>query len=100
MKLRHHVLKITYLLTYVVVIANAYAGPEITGIPREPVDKAKLEKARLAVQLCGAGWTLPDNREHTLGNFVCVPVKPHIHCPPNSQLFETDGAIGCVSKPQ
>ena len=81
-------------------MTNAYAGPELTGIPREPVDKVKMEKARLSAQLCGPGWRLSDDREHTPASFLCVPVKPRVQCPPNAQLLETDYSIGCMAKPR
>jgi hypothetical protein len=78
----------------------AYAGPEISGIPRAPVDKAKMERARLSAQLCGPGWALSDDREHMPASFLCVPVKPRVQCPPNAQLFETDSSIGCILRPK
>lgn len=81
-------------------MTHVYAGPEITGIPRGPVDKGKIEKARLSAQLCGPGWTLSDDREHTQASFLCVPVKPQVQCPPNTQLLETDYSIGCIPKPK
>ena len=93
-------LKIAVVLIIVVSMTNAYAGPEITGIPREPVDKTKIEKARLSAQLCGPGWTLSDDREHTPASFLCVPVKPRVQCPPTAQVIETDSSIGCVPRPK
>ena len=100
MKRRAQLLTIVFTIANVVSITHAYAGPEITGIPREPVDKGKIEKARLSAQLCGPGWRLSDNREHTSASFLCVPVKPNVYCPPNAQLLETDCSIGCVPRPQ
>jgi hypothetical protein len=91
---------IASILANVVLITSAYAGPEITGIPREPVDKGKIEKARLSAQLCGPGWTLSHDREHTPASFLCVPVKPRVQCPPNTQLLETDYSIGCIPMPK
>jgi hypothetical protein len=44
MKLCDQSLTIAFLFTTVVTITDAYAGPEITGIPREPVDKGKMER--------------------------------------------------------
>lgn len=100
MKLRNPSLTILFILTTATSITNAYAGPEISGIPREPVDKGKMEKARLSAQLCGPGWTLSDDREHTSASFLCVPVKPRVQCPPNTQVLETDYSIGCIPKPK
>ncbi|HMS83813.1 MAG TPA: hypothetical protein PKD12_09185 [Nitrospira sp.] len=100
MKRRTHLLTIALILTTTASITDVYAGPEITGIPREPVDKAKMEKARLSAQLCGPEWTLSDDREHTSASFLCVPVKPRVQCPPNTQLLETDYSIGCIPKPK
>jgi hypothetical protein len=99
MKRHIQILTITFALTLVVACTDAYAGPEISGIPRGPVDKAKMEKARLSIQLCGPGWMLSDDREHTLWSFLCVPVKPRVQCPSNAQLLETDYSIGCIPKP-
>ncbi len=100
--MRQHtrLLTITFVLTTVAAFTDAYAGPEITGIPREPVDKVKMEKTRLSAQLCGPGWMLSDDREHTPASFLCVPVKPRVQCPPNAQLLETDYSIGCIAKPR
>lgn len=98
MKRRTQLLTVAVTFATVAALTDAYAGPEITGIPREPVDKAKMEKARLSTQLCGPGWTLSDDREHSPASFLCVPVKPKIHCPPNAQLLETDCSIGCVPR--
>ena len=100
MKLANHSLTTAFILTALISATNAYAGPEITGIPREPVDKSKMEKARLSAQLCGPGWTLSNDREHTPASFLCVPVKPNVYCPPNTQLVETDCSIGCSPKPK
>ncbi len=100
MKRRTQLLTVAFALTTVAAFIDAYAGPEITGIPREPVDKAKMEKARLSTQLCGPGWTLSDDREHTSASFLCIPVKPKVQCPPNAQLLETDYSIGCVLRPK
>ena len=100
MKRCNQLLTIAFVLTNVVSMTNAYAGPEITGIPREPVDKTKIEKARLSAQLCGPGWTLSDDREHTPASFLCVPVKPRVQCPLNAQVIETDSSIGCVPRPK
>ncbi len=99
MKRRTQLLTITFALTTIAAFTDAYAGPEITGIPRGPVDKGKIEKTRLSAQLCGPGWTLSDDREHTPASFLCVPVKPKVQCPPNAQLLETDCSIGCIPKP-
>jgi len=92
-------LTIAFTITTVTIMTHAYAGPEISGIPRTPVGKGKMEKTRLSAQLCGPGWTLSDNREHTPTSFLCVPVKPRVQCPPNTQLFETDYSVGCTPKP-
>ncbi len=100
MKRCNQLLTIAFILTTVVSITTAYAGPEITGIPREPVDKGKIEKARLSAQLCGPGWILSDDREHTPASFLCVPVKPRVQCPPTAQVLETDCSIGCVPRPK
>jgi hypothetical protein len=100
MRLGNQPLTIAFVLTAIVSITDAYAGPEITRIPSEPVDKSKMEKARLSAQLCGPGWTLSDVREHTPANFLCVPVKPKVQCPPNAQPLETDCSIGCVPRPK
>lgn len=100
MKLSNRLLTIAFVLTTVLSMTDAYAGPEITGIPRGPVDKGKIEKARLSAQLCGPGWTLSDDREHTPANFLCVPVKPKAQCPPDARLLETDCSIGCVPRPK
>lgn len=100
MKLRNQLFTIAFILTTVTSITDVYAGPEISGIPREPVDKAKMEKARLSAQVCGPGWTLSDDREHTPASFLCVPVKPRAQCPPNTQVLETDYSIGCTPKPK
>lgn len=103
MKICAHLLTIASIVTNVLSITNAYAGPEITGIPRERGDKGKVEmaaKAKLSAQLCGAGWTLSDDREHTEASFLCVPVKPKVQCPPNAQLLETDCSIGCIPRPK
>ena len=90
MKPRNQLFTIAFILTTVVSSTDANAGPEITGIPRGPVDKGKIEKARLSAQLCGPGWTLSDDREHTPASFLCVPVKQNVYCPPNARLLETD----------
>ena len=100
MKPCKQLLTIAFVFANVVSVTNADAGPAISGIPREPRDKGKIEKARLSAQLCGPGWTLSDDREHTPASFLCVPVKPNIQCPPNAQLLETDCSIGCMPKPQ
>lgn len=100
MKPCNQLLTIAFIVTNVISMTNAYAGPEITGIPREPVDKRKMERARLSAQLCGPGWTLSNDREHTPASFLCVPVKPNVYCPPNTQLLETDCSIGCIPKPK
>ncbi|MBL8035883.1 MAG: hypothetical protein JSS38_03090 [Nitrospira sp.] len=100
MKRRDQLPTIIFTAINVMSMTHAYAGPEITGIPREPVDNVKMEKARLSAQLCGPGWTLSDNREHTPASFLCVPVKPRVQCPPNTQVLETDHSIGCVPKPK
>jgi len=100
MKPCNQLLTIAFIVTNVISMTNAYAGPEITGIPREPVDKSKMERARLSAQLCGPGWTLSNDREHTPASFLCVPVKPNVYCPPNTQLLETDCSIGCVPSSQ
>jgi len=100
MKLCNLLLTIAFVLANLISMTDAVAGPEISGIPREPVDKSKMEKARLSAQLCGPGWTLSDDREHTPASFVCVPVKPNVYCPPNTQLLETDCSIGCISRPK
>ena len=100
MRLHHQLLIIACILTTILPMTDAYAGPEITGIPRGPVDKTKVEKTRLSAQLCGPGWMLSDDREHTPSSFLCVPVKPRVQCPPNSQLLETDSSIGCIPKPK
>lgn len=100
MKRQTRLLAIVFTATNVISMTFAYAGPEITGIPREPVDKGKMERAKLSAQLCGPGWTLSDDREHTSASFLCVPVKPRVQCPPNAQLLETDYSIGCVPKPK
>ena len=100
MRLSYRLLTIAFVLTTIASMTDSYAGPEITGIPREPVDKGKIEKARLSAQLCGPGWTLSDDREHTQASFLCVPVKPKVQCPPNAQLLETDCSIGCVPRPK
>ncbi len=100
MKRRTQLLTVAFTLATVTALTDAHAGPEIGGIPRAPVDKAKMEKARLSAQLCGPGWTLSDDREHSPASFLCVPVKPRVHCPPNAQLLETDSSIGCVLKPK
>lgn len=100
MKPCNQLLTIAFIVTNVISMRNAYAGPEITGIPREPVDKSKMERARLSAQLCGPGWTLSNDREHTPASFLCVPVKPNVYCPPNTQLLETDCSIGCVPSSQ
>ena len=42
MKLRNQLLAIAFMVTNVVSITNAYAGPEITGFPREPRGKVKI----------------------------------------------------------
>jgi hypothetical protein len=99
----HQLLAIAFMATNVVSITNAYAGPEITGIPRERGDKDKIEmaaKAKLSAQLCGPGWTLSDDRKHTQASFLCVPVKPKVQCLPDAQLLETDCTIGCVPRPK
>lgn len=93
-------LAIAFTATTVIAMTLAYAGPEITGIPRGPVDKSKIEKERLSTQRCGPGWTLAEDREHTPASFLCVPVKPHVYCPPTAQLLETDYSIGCVPRPK
>lgn len=100
MKLSYRLFTIAFVLTTIVSMTDSYAGPEITGIPRDPVDKGKIEKARLSAQLCGPGWTLSDDREHTPASFLCIPVKPKVQCPPNAQLLETDCSIGCVPRPK
>lgn len=103
MSLRNQLLAIACMVTNVVSVTNAYAGPEITGIPRGPVDKGKVamaEKAKLSAQLCGPGWTLSDDREHTQASFLCVPLKPKVQCPPDAQVLETDYSIGCVPRPK
>ncbi|MBK8275335.1 MAG: hypothetical protein IPK92_05745 [Nitrospira sp.] len=100
MKRRTQLLAVAFTLVTVAALTDVYAGPEITGIPREPVDKVKMEKARLSAQLCGPGWRLSDDREHTPTSFLCVPVKPRVQCPPNAQLLETDYSIGCMAKPR
>ncbi len=100
MKLCNQPLTIAFVFTTVVAITDSYAGPELTGIPREPVDKAKMEKARLSAQLCGPGWTLSDDRQHTSASFLCVPVKPNVYCPSNAKVIETDYSIGCGPKPK
>ncbi len=97
---RARFLAILFTTANIISMTPAYAGPEITGIPRDPVDKAKMEKARLSTQLCGPGWILSDDREHTPASFLCVPVKPRVQCPPNTQVFETDHSIGCIPKPK
>ena len=99
MKRRGRLLTVVLTLTTVTAVTDTFAGPEISGIPRAPVDKAKMEKARLSAQLCGPGWRLADDREHSPTSFLCVPVKPRVQCPPNAQLFETDSSIGCTPKP-
>jgi len=97
---RHtRLLAIIFTASNVIFMTNTYAGPEITGIPREPADKAKMEKMRLSTQLCGPGWTLSNDRAHTPASFLCVPIKPQVHCPANTQLLETDYSIGCIPKP-
>ncbi len=98
MKTYGHILTIAFTLMGFVFLSNTYAGPEITGIPRGPVDKEKIEKARLAARLCGPGWTLSDDREHTRTSFLCVPVKLTVQCPPNSQVLETPSSIGCMPR--
>jgi hypothetical protein len=98
MKPSNQLLNIVVVVANLVAVTNAYAGPEITGIPREPKDKGKIEKARLSHQLCGPGWTLSDDREHTQDSFVCVPVKPKVQCPTDAQLLETDCSIGCLPR--
>jgi len=55
MILRNHLSTITCILVIIIAVTDAHAGPEISGIPRAPVDKAKMEKARLSAQLCGPG---------------------------------------------
>ncbi len=100
MKQRARLLAIVFTVTNVISMPHAYAGPEISGIPREPVDKAKMEKARLSAQLCGPGWRLSDDRDHTPASFLCIPIKPKVQCPPNTQVLETDYSIGCIPKPQ
>jgi hypothetical protein len=100
MKLSYRLLTIAFVLATIVSMTDSYAGPEITGIPREPVDKGKIEKTRLSAQLCGPGWTLSGDREHTQASFLCVPVKPKVQCPPTAQLVETDYSIGCVPRPK
>lgn len=55
MKRRTQLLTVAFTLATVTALTDAHAGPEIGGIPRAPVDKAKMEKARLATQLCGPG---------------------------------------------
>ena len=100
MQVGKHSLMTACILTALVSSTNAYAGPEITGIPRDPVDKGKMEKARLSAQLCGPGWTLSDDRQHTTASFLCVPVKPNVYCPPNTHLVETDCSIGCIPRPK
>ena len=99
MKPHTPLLTIVFTIATVITMTRAYAGPEISGIPRTPVDKGKMEKARLSAQLCGPGWTLSDDREHTPASFLCVPVKPRVQCPPNTQLLETDCSVGCTPKP-
>jgi hypothetical protein len=89
---------VAFILICVEFMIHAHAGPEITGIPRGPRDKGQIEKARLSAQLCGPGWALSDDREHSATDFVCVPVKPKVPCPPNSQVLETDCSIGCISR--
>ena len=96
MKPDRHIPTVASVLITVVLMTNAYAGPEIRGIPRAPVEKGQIEKARLSEQLCGPGWTLSDGREHTQKSFLCVPVKPKVQCPPKTQVLETDCSIGCV----
>lgn len=100
MKRHTQLLTIVFTAINAISMTHAYAGPEISGIPREPVDKSKIEKARLSAQLCGPGWTLSDDREHTSTSFLCVPLKPRVYCPPNAQLVETDSSIGCIPKPK
>lgn len=103
MKLWNQLLAVACMVTNIVSITSAYAGPEITGIPREREDKGKIEmaaKAKLSAQLCVPGWTLSDDREHTEASFLCVPVKPKVQCPPSAQLLETDHSIGCVPRPK
>ena len=92
-------LTIVFTIATVIAVTHASAGPEISGIPRAPVDKDKMGKTRLSEQLCGPGWTLSENRAHTPASFLCVPVKPRIQCPPNAQLFETACSVGCTPKP-
>ena len=100
MKPSNQLLIIAFIVITVISMTNAFAGPEITGIPREPVDKSKMEQARLSAQLCGPGWTLSDDRQHTSANFLCIPVKPNVYCPPNAKVIETDCSIGCIPKPK
>ena len=100
MKRHTRLLAMIFAATNAIYMTPAYAGPEITGIPRGPVDKAKMEKMRLSTQLCGPGWTLSDDREHTSTSFLCIPVKPRVQCPPNTQMLETDYSIGCIPKPK
>ncbi|WP_413933202.1 hypothetical protein [Nitrospira sp. BLG_1] len=95
---RARFIAILFMTANIISMTPAYSGPEISGIPRAPVDKAKMEQARLSAQLCGPGWTLSDDREHTPASFLCVPVKPRVQCPPNTQLYETDCSIGCTPK--
>ena len=88
MKRRTQLRTIGFALTTIAAFTDAHAGPEITGIPRESVDKAKMERTRLSAQLCGPGWVLSDDREHTPASFLCIPIKPKLQCPPNTQVFE------------
>lgn len=90
MILRNHLPTIACILATIIAGTDVHAGPEISGIPRAPVDKAKMEKARLSAQLCGPGWVLSDDREHTPASFLCVLVKPRVQCPPNGQLLQAD----------
>jgi hypothetical protein len=55
MILRNHLPTIACILATIIAVTDAHAGPEISGTPRAPVDKAKMEKARLSTQLCGPG---------------------------------------------
>ena len=98
MKRSGPLLTVVFMAIDIISMTQAHAGPEISGTPRAPVDKAKMEKARLAAQLCSPGWTLSDDREHTPASFLYVPVKPRVQCSPNGQLLQTDSSIGCTPK--
>ncbi len=68
------------------------AGPQITA-------QAGRSAVQLAPNPCPPGWHV--KAKEASGFLSCVPNKPpKLTCPPNTQYFETECAVGCQVVPR